>query len=59
MAVVLFSPQVGSDSSLPHGLQHASLPCPLLPPREGNGTTVAETVLKKKVRGITVCDFFF
>ena len=59
MVVLLFSPQVGSDSPRPHGLQHAWLPCPLLSPREGNGTRVAETVFKKKVRRITVCDFFF
>ena len=30
---VQFSPSVVSDSWQPHGLQHARLPCPSLPPR--------------------------
>ena len=59
MVLLLVSPQVGSDSCRSHGLQHARLPCLLLSPREGNGTRVAETTFKKKVRGVTVCDFFF
>ena len=31
--LLLFSSQVMSDSSKPHGLQHARLPCPSPPPR--------------------------
>lgn len=48
MAVLLFSPQVGSDSSLlPRGCSTPGFPVLYYLPGEGNGTTVAETILKE------------
>ena len=54
---VLFSCQAMSDSSPPHGLQHASLPCPLPFPRVCPKFMSVESVMPSN--HLILCTLFF